>query len=150
MFEGALEKVNEALTRMSKTLSMFEKEYTDLRVKCTEELMAILDNSNLRIKDRKEILEKAFADHKEKLDNLTDLFKQQTAEAMTTGLDLYSQEIKKRFEGLYIQFEEEAKKRAQQTFDTDMAGMFEKYGDQIAPFMFKSLIRYIFHIKKKS
>jgi uncharacterized membrane-anchored protein YhcB (DUF1043 family) len=150
MFDGALEKVSEAITRMSKTLSMFEKEYTDLRVKGTEELMALLDSSDSKIKSRKEDLEKVFVDYKDKFKELIDDYKKQLSELTVDSVALFSQETKNRFEFLYTQYEEEAKKRALQTFDQDMIALFGKYGDQIAPLMFKALMRYIFHIGKKS
>ena len=149
MFDKVLEKANEAMTRMSKTLTMFEKEFTDLRVKFTEEFMNFQDRSDSKIKGQKEELEKIFAEYKEKTDALAEAFRTQVSEMTTTGMDLYGLEMKKRFETLYVQFEREARDRAMQTFDMDMVALFEKYGDKISPLMFKALLRYIFRIKKK-
>lgn len=149
MFDKVLDKANEAITRMSKTLTMFEKEFTDLRVKFTEEFMSFQDRSDSKIKGQKEELERIFAEYKVKTDGLAESFRTQITEMTLTGMDLYGLEMKKRFEGLYVQYEREAQNRAQQTFDADMVAMFDKYGDKIAPLMFKALVRYIFRIKKK-
>ena len=149
MFENALEKVDAALTRMSKTLSMFEKEYTDIRVKCTEELMDIMDNTDSKVKNRKEELEKVYQDYNDKFKGLVEDYKKQLSDLTVDSIALFSQETKSRFESLYTQYEGEAKNRALQAFDTDMVGMFEKYGDKIIPVLFKALFRYIFRIKKK-
>lgn len=149
MFDNALEKVNDAITRMSKTLTMFEKEFTDLRVKFTEECWGIQDRFKSKIGGQKEEYEKIFSEYKSKTDALAEVFRNQITQMTTTGMDLYDQEIKKRFEELYAQYEKEARDRVLQTFETDMVGLFDKYGDRIVPLMFKALIRYIFGIKKK-
>ena len=149
MFENILEKVTEATTRMSKTLSMFEKEYTDLRVKFTEELMTLQDVFDSKIKGEKEDIEKFFSEYEGKFNVLIESYKAQISEQTTSKLDLYGQEIKNRFENLYVQYEEEAKNRALQTFNVDIVVLFERYGNKIVPLIFKALIRYIFRSKKK-
>ena len=149
MFDKILDKANEAITRMSKTLTMFEKEFTDLKAKFTEEFKSFQDRSDSKIKGQKEDLEKIFAEYKGKTDALAEVFRTQISEMTTTGMDLYGLEMKKRFEGLYIQYEKEARNRAMQTFDAGMVDLFDKYGDKIAPLMFRALTRFIFRIKKK-
>ena len=149
MFDNALDKVNDAIKRMSKTLTMFEKEFTDLRVKFTEEYMSIQGRFDSKIGGQKEELEKIFTEYKSKTDALADVFRNQITQMTTTGMDLFDQEMKKRFEGLYVQYEKEARDRALQTFEADMVGLFDKYGDKIVPLMFRALIRYIFRIRKK-
>ena len=68
---------------------------------------------------------------------------------MEKDLHDFSKAVKDRFESVYAEYEVQAVGKAQASFETDVEEIFKKYGDKFAPYIFKSLIKYIFKFGRK-
>jgi hypothetical protein len=149
MFDEALKKAEEAITRMNKTLTLFEKECGALKVKYLEELMDFQAKADLQIKGFKGQVSDVSSKYKDEIDSLFLDYKNKLSVLTVAEVESFSQEVKNRFEAVYSKYEEEIRVRIEKTFETDIEKIFEKYGNRLIPVIFKALIRYIFHIKPK-
>jgi len=152
MFEETLRKAEEAITRMNKSLTVFERESEALRTKFLGEFMSLQEKADQKIKESKTDIGKIYTEYSQEIESLFSEYKNKLSVLTTADLEYFSQEVKKRFEGLYQEYEQEARKKVVQLFETDIKGIFITYGDLLAPIIFKSLLGYIFPFfrKKKS
>jgi hypothetical protein len=148
MFDAALKKAEEAVTRMNKSLTVFEKESEALRVKFLEDLVDLQEKADQKIKDSKVEIGKIYAEYSREIETLFLEYKNKLSVLAVADLEYFSQEVKKRFESLYLEHEQEAKKKIMQLFETDIKAIFTTYGDLLAPIFFKFLLRYIFPVRK--
>jgi C-terminal processing protease CtpA/Prc len=149
MFDEAFKKAEESVTRMNKTLTLFEKECENLRDKFFEDLKGFQEKTNSLLVVYKNDIEKIYADYDKRMLDVFSEYKNKLSVLTTADLEFFSADVRKRFEGLYTEYEQEAQKKILKVFETDIKGIFDKYGDQLAPIIFKSLLRYIFRIKRK-
>jgi hypothetical protein len=96
------------------------------------------------INNRKGELEQLLFNYKAELAHIQDQHKVLLKDEIEASLKDFSKTVKDRFESLYAEYEVEAVKRAEGSFETDVTEMFKKYGDKFAPYIFKALMRYIF------
>jgi hypothetical protein len=146
MFDEALQKAEQAITRMSKALTVFEKESEILKVKLSEDLKVLQVITEQKIRENRDQVEKIYADYSKGMEVFYVDCKNKLSVLITADLEYFSQEVKKRFENLYLNYEEEAKKKITQLFETDIQAVFTKHGDVLIPLIFKSFFRYIFSI----
>jgi hypothetical protein len=149
MFDAALKKTEESITRMNKSLTVFEKESEALRIKFHEEIINLQEKADKKINDSRIEVEKICAEYNQKMEVLFSEYKNKLSVLTTADLEYFSQEVKKRFENLYLEYEQEAKKKILQLFEADIKSIFTIYGDLLAPIIFKSLLRYFFPFFRK-
>jgi hypothetical protein len=160
MFDKILEKAQEAMTLLSKTLSSFEMDSSRLKIKfeeqiaeyhkrIDEELRKLNTLSSEEIRDKKKELEFLLFNHKMELSSLLLQHQEHLEEVIKKDLGDFSKIVKERFESLYAEYEVQAVRKAEETFEADLTEIFKKYGDKFAPYIFKSLLRYIFKFGKK-
>jgi len=160
MFDKILEKAEEAMTQLSKTLSVFEQEYSRLKLKFEEQIAEYHrrvddDLHKMRTMTNDETLgqrkdfEGILFQQKLELNKLLDEHREKSKEIVDKGLQDFTKAVHNRFESIYAEYEVEAVKKAEANFETDMESLFKRYGDKIAPHIFKSLLRYIFRFGRK-
>lgn len=149
MFEEPLKKAEEAITRMNKTLTLFEKECGALKVKYLEDLMDLQTKSEQQLKGFQDQMLKVSSDYGKEFEAIFSVQMDKLSNLAAANLDSFSQDVKRRFESVYSVYEKEVIDRMGQVFESDLEKTFEKYGDRLAPVIFKALIRYIFRIKSK-
>lgn len=149
MFEESLKKAEEAITRMNKTLTLFEKECGALKVKYLEDLVDLQAKAEQQLKGFRDRASKVSSNFDEEFENTFSVQRDKLTVLTSVNLDLFSQDVKRRFESVYSEYEKEVMGRMGKIFETDVEKIFEKYGDRLAPVIFKALVRYIFRIKPK-
>lgn len=196
MFEKIIQQADQAGTRLSQSLSAFEKSFTDLKVrfsdeiasfeekssdsiskcnKATSETISLIEMSCARIAKDSAIITEGLKEESNRLVSLmgtkiTDLKEDTLREFESTelkikealashtanlnkafedNLALFSNTVEARFEGIYADFEDAAKNRAEKIFETDLEKIFEKYSDRLVPLILKAVWSYILRLGRK-
>lgn len=160
MFDKILEKAEEAMTKLSKLLTVFEQDSGRLKAKAEEQLSDYhrrIDEdlrklnvlSDEKINEKRKELEGILFEKKLELSSLLDQHRDHLKGVIEKDLSDFSKAVKGRFESLYAEYEVQAVDRAQKAFESDISEMFNKYGDKIAPCIFKSLLKYILRFGRK-
>lgn len=176
MLEKIIQRADQAGTRLSQSLSAFEKISMDIKEKMSDELISFEKNSAQKIESLNNNLKDSIGNLEESSFKITEnmaaqinVLKREAGQivednnekmrevltqhvtTLTTlindNLTIFSKLVKERYECLYSEYEVAAKNRADKAFETDIEILFKKNSDRLAPMILKALWRYIFRFK---
>ena len=150
MFDKILEKTEGAMTQLSKALSSFEQDSNNLSINLEKKIDEYRQQLRGEL-DKLDTLTLAKIDEKKKeIDIIFETYQKNLNGLLEKDLHDFSKVVKDRFESIYAEYEVEAADKARAIFENDIEDIFKKYGDKLAPYILKSLLKHIFRFGRKT
>jgi len=150
MFDKIFEKTEGAITQLGKALSAFEQESNVLQVKLDHQISGYQTKVTEELANLDAHTKEKVAEKSQEISQLFEVHKKTLVENAEKELNEFSKKVKDRFESIYAEYEVQAVNKAQNAFEADIVNLFKTYGDRIAPYIFKALLKYIFRFGRKS